>query len=104
MIDMHTIYLLQEDWLQQCLNYCSYVVDCIENRNWLFQGIENNSKWNNMLEKKNISRNIRAVDKNKFYAGSGSILGLSYGPTPPPPKKKKKKNDNLFQGETKQRI
>ena len=57
-----------------------------------------------MLEKKNISRNIRAVDKNKFYAGSGSILGLSYGPTPPPPKKKKKKNDNLFQGETKQRI
>ena len=55
-----------------------------------------------MLEKKNISQNIRAVDKNQFYAGSGSILGLSYGPTPSPPPFKK--NDNLFQGETKQRI
>ena len=42
-----------------------------------------------MLENKNISQNIRAVDKNQFYAGSGSNLGLSYGPTPPPPQKKR---------------
>ena len=93
MIDKHTIYLLQEDWLQQCLNYCSYVVDCIENRNWLFQGIENNLK-------KRIKKEL-----GPEYKGSGQKSVLYwFDPSKGYPMDQPPQKDNLFQGETKQRI